>query len=455
MFFEQVVSYKGKRVTKTKIYLQCISSDEERSLIVNALDTAGIDIVCSDTSSEDVIQLLVVGDGFSPSFSLLPKPDLLIHFSNHPFSLTDIEVLRWPGSVKECAQLLRNWFMPPHLSAAVGLNMIGSSESLRSLITVINRVSSSDAPVLIQGETGTGKEVAARAIHYLSNREAGPFVPVNCGAYSDDLFIAELFGFERGAFTDAKKNHTGFIEQADKGTLFLDEVDSLSPKAQVVLLRFLQDREYRPLGAESYKRANVRIIAASNKSTHYLLSGEHFREDLFYRLDILSVNIPPLRQRADDIPQLCQHFLARFSQEYGRPVKVLSRETLAWMSVYDWPGNIRELENYLHKLFVLTESSIIDVVDVKGLPQSGAVEKSCPENSVFSGDNKTLDSFQREKARVIEEFEKNYIRSLLQRCAGNISKAARLAGKERRSFTRLIEKYGVDKNQFQSDRFST
>ncbi len=442
-------------MTKTKIYLQCISSEEERSLIISALDAAGIDIVCSEESLEEVIHLLAVGDGFSASMPLLPKPDLLINFSHHPLSLIDTDVLPWPGNVKECAQLLRNWFAPPRLHAAVGLNMIGSSESLQGLIAVINRVSHSDAPVLVQGETGTGKEVAARAIHYLSPREAGPFVPVNCGAYSDDLFIAELFGFERGAFTDAKKNHAGFIEQAEKGTLFLDEVDSLSPKAQVVLLRFLQDREYRPLGSSGYKRANVRIIAASNKSTSYLLSGEHFREDLFYRLDILAVNIPPLRQRSDDIPQLCQHFLKRFSQEYNRPNKVLSQGTLAWMSAYEWPGNIRELENYLHKLFVLTESTVIDVADVKGLPGTASVTHMICESSASLMDESTLDSFQQEKARVIEEFEKNYIRTLLQRCAGNISKAARLAGKERRSFTRLIEKYGVDKNQYQTDRYPT
>jgi two-component system, NtrC family, response regulator GlrR len=442
-------------VTKTKIYLQCISSEDERHLIVNALDAADIDIVGSEESLDEVIHLLAVGDGFSASMPLWPKPDLLINFSHHPLSLTDIDVLPWPGSVKACAQLLRNWFAPPRHHAAVGLNMIGSSESLQGLIAVINRVSNSDAPVLVQGETGTGKEVAARAIHYLSPREAGPFVPVNCGAYTDDLFIAELFGYERGAFTDAKKNHAGFIEQAEKGTLFLDEIDSLSPKAQVVLLRFLQDREYRPLGSSSYKRANVRIVAASNKSTKFLLSGEHFREDLFYRLDILSVNIPPLRQRSDDIPQLCQHFLKRFSQEYNRPNKVLSQGTLAWMSAYAWPGNIRELENYLHKLFVLTESTVIDVPDIKGLPGTDLTADVICEAPADLAEENMLDSFQQEKARVIEEFEKKYIRNLLQRCAGNVSKAARLAGKERRSFTRLIEKYGVDKNQYQAGRYPT
>jgi DNA-binding NtrC family response regulator len=435
---------------------------QEQSILLKVLELADISVVTSEQQQCEMIRLVALGEHKKDTSSLILQPDLIISFCKpDQFSSANIEVLFWPGSEWEFARMLRAWFSPPISHSAIELNMIGDSQSLRDLLTVIERISKSEAPVFVQGETGTGKEVAARAIHYLGARNSGPFVALNCGAYNDDLFIGELFGYERGAFTDAKKTHVGFVEQAEKGTLFLDEIDSLSPKAQVALLRFLQDKEYRPLGSSSSRHANVRLIAASNKSRAYLLSGDYFREDLFYRLDILSVNIPPLRERAKDISVLSQHFLKRLSRDYLQPTKTLSPRTLDWMYTYSWPGNIRELENYLHKLFVLSESNIIDVVDIKGIPSSKFhnihVNKKPVFPIIFDSDDKIewSNSFQVEKAKFVEKFERHYIESLLQKCSGNISKAARLAGKERRSFARLLEKHSLDNGQYRSPDFSS
>lgn len=436
--------------------ISATAEDCECQRVMEAFALADIELVDapSVSSSQAIVHILGCGQSLDVS-ELTHTPDLLVVFGqNHGYVTAAHQVFYWTGCIEVLAKQLSGWFLmaPPELPAE--LNMIGESPALMHSVAMIKCMAEADAPVLIKGETGTGKEVAARAIHYLSNRQGGPFVPVNCGAYTDELFLSEFFGFERGAFTDAKQARAGLVEQAENGTLFLDEIDSLSLKAQVTLLRFLQNYEYRRLGSKQPQYANVRIVAASNKKLHELVVSQAFREDLFYRLDILSLDVPPLRQRIDDLVLLCTYFLDQLSRRYRQPSKYLSTATLQWMCAYDWPGNIRELENYLHKLYILSPLREIHVPAVKGVPDPtlGSEQDCIASGGVLGNDSisVSLAPFKEEKARAVEQFERQYLQKVMQQCNGNVSEAARLAGKERRSFTRLIEKYDVSREQFLS-----
>jgi two-component system, NtrC family, response regulator GlrR len=319
------------------------------------------------------------------------------------------------------------------------LNLIGRSGLFLAALRMIERLAACDATVLIHGEIGTGKEVAARAIHYLGTRREGPFTPINCGALPDSLFENEMFGHVRGAFTDARDTMVGLIANAEGGTLFLDEVEALSPKGQVALLRFLQDGTYRPLGGKRLIDANVRIIAASNASLRDLVARGEFRADLMYRLAVMPLDLPPLRARDGDVQLLSQHFVTRFNAQY-RTRKQLSPASLAALDAQAWPGNVRELENLLHREVVLCDDETIELA--ARLPTHDAAS---------AGANRGRLEFERgfraAKASWIAEFERRFVCWALDQSGGNVSAAARRAGKERRTFGRLVKKYAVDRDR--------
>ena len=329
---------------------------------------------------------------------------------------------------------------PAMLDECLKLNMLGQSPALLQAVHVLKKFARCDAPVLIEGETGTGKELAARAIHYLGGRRDCPFVPVNCGAIPDNLLENELFGHEKGAFTDAKERQAGLVEQAKGGTLFFDEVDTLSEKGQVALLRFLEEQEYRPLGGRSPRKADVRIVAATNADLRMLASQRRYRQDLMFRLRVLTVSLPPLRERASDIRLLAGYFLQQYNEYYKQGAKTLHANTLEWMLRYPWSGNVRELENMLHRYYLLTEGPIIRIPMT--VDQNGGNVAADGE-----GDRRRAMSFREAKARAIAAFERNYLRSLLDESGGNISLAARLAGKDRSALRRLLQKHGVDRDK--------
>ena len=316
--------------------------------------------------------------------------------------------------------------------------LYGTSPAFIKALSTIQKIRKSDSRVLIKGETGTGKELAARAVHYLSKREAGPFVPVNCGAFSDELLLSELFGHKKGAFTGATQDQIGLLELADGGTLFLDEVDALSSKAQVSLLRYLQEGEIRALGSRKFRKVDVRIISATNRQLSKLVKSGDFRDDLLYRLDVLSINLPPLRARGEDLFSACMQILSQLVNELGEDNKVLSGEVLAAIFEYDWPGNFRELESSLTRAFLMTEGQTIQDT---ALLLSEEDYESSPLPSA-------LGSFNKEKQLLIDKFEKNYIESVLAKTSGNVSRAAFIAKKERRSFSRLMEKHGIKREKF-------
>jgi len=306
--------------------------------------------------------------------------------------------------------------------------IVGRSAAIRAQIAQARRYARSDAPVVIVGETGTGKEVFARAIHYEGARPGRRFVPVNCGALPDALVVNELFGHEPGAFTGALRRHAGLVEQAQGGILFLDEIDSLAEGAQAALLRFLQDRQYRPLGGNGTRTADVRIISASLTDLGALVRAGKFREDLRYRLDILRLNLPALRERREDIPLLAGHLLRRHDQKLGQSGREFSRGALDRLMAHDWPGNVRELENVIRRAIALSDSRTIEARDLD-LP--GATPARC---------GRTYNAY---RASALRAFERGYLEDLLAKYHGNVSQAAQAASTPRRSFLRLIRKHGL------------
>jgi DNA-binding NtrC family response regulator len=328
-------------------------------------------------------------------------------------------------------------------SDPAGLNLLGRSPAFLDLLRLVERVSLCDATVLINGETGSGKEVVARAIHYRGSRKNAPFIPVNCGAIPDALVENELFGHARGAYTDARDSCQGLIAQADGGTLFLDEIEAMSPRAQVILLRFLQDHEYRPLGASHARAGDVRVVAASNTDLERLADQGLYRRDLLYRLSVLTIRVPPLRERTNDAALLAEAFLGRLGAQYNRPPRSLHPESIAAFNSYHWPGNVRELENLVHRAFLLIDDPVIRVspasFDPASLPGAGAAA---------GAQGLTASRFQDAKARTIAQFERAYITELLARSRGNISLAARIAGKERSRLAKLVKKYGLGRHEF-------
>lgn len=326
------------------------------------------------------------------------------------------------------------------------LNLIGESDALREVIGHVVKYARCDAPVLVTGETGTGKELIARAIHYLDTDDNRPFVAVNCGTLPDNLVENELFGHARGAYTDGGEEHLGLVEQAEGGTLFLDEVEALSPKGQVALLRFLPAYEYRPLGSRRRaKKAKLRLITASNESLEQLTATGDFRKDLFYRLNILPLHLPPLRERRGDVALLVEHFLEKYRRTYQLPDKYLDPRSLEWMERYAWPGNVRELENLILRCFLLADSDCITIPDLQKIygEQRGERRRNLIDRRhrhLYQGD------FQNAKAEIIRQFEQSYLQQVLQSAGGNISAAARQSGKERRTFTKLLDKHGLNKS---------
>ena len=317
---------------------------------------------------------------------------------------------------------------------------IGESPAFANVLRLIEKLSTCDAPVLINGETGTGKELAARSIHYLGARRDAPFLPLNCGAIPENLVESELFGHVRGAFTDAREAHRGLVTQAEGGTLFLDEIEALGPRGQVALLRFLQDLEYRPVGGSTPRSANVRVIAASNVDLSVLARNGAYRQDLLFRLNVLVLEMPSLRSRSDDVLLLAEAFVSRFGQRYGKGQMRLHPACAGWLRCHDWPGNVRELENLVHREVLLTDGDTVRLGPVLG--QATAVLNR------DSGARLTSSMFRQAKAHVVNEFERAYLTELLGRTHGNVTQAARLCGQERSRLNKLVRKHGLDRTHF-------
>jgi len=313
--------------------------------------------------------------------------------------------------------------------------LIGQSVAFVEVVKKISILAKCDVNVLVAGETGTGKELCARFIHYLSSRSTGPFIPINCGAIPENLVENELFGHQRGAYTSANTSQEGLIHEADGGTLFLDEIDSMPLAVQIKLLRFLQEKEYRVLGATKTRLSDARILVATNTDVESAVKSGKLREDFYYRIGVMSVTLPPLRHRQEDLPLLARHFLAKYSAQFGKWISDISPDAIRLLLLYSWPGNIRQLEHVIEAAVVLCEERILQARHII-LPQA---QSSTPAGS-----------FKEMKARAVDEFERNYINSLLLAHQGNISRAALAAQKDRRTFFELIRKHKINPRHYRS-----
>ena len=321
--------------------------------------------------------------------------------------------------------------------------LIGRAPPFVRAIEQLPLVAASDATVLIVGETGTGKELIARAIHYQSKRSGFPFVTLNCGSLSDTLIEDELFGHERGAFTTATARREGLLAHAECGTLFLDEIDCLPAKGQVDLLRVLQEKTYRRVGSSSECTANVRILAATNAQLAQLVRDGSFRADLYHRLNIFRIDLPPLRERMVDIPPLAEHFLEKHAPEC-QPTLSFSEDAYKALVSYDWPGNVRELENAVLRAVHLRKGDRLRADDL-GL-QVYSVEKQTSEPEVLAPGE--LRPFKDMKQEIIRKFEREYLIRLMWQHRGNVSHAAEAARKERRDLGKLLRKHELDPREF-------
>jgi transcriptional regulator with PAS, ATPase and Fis domain len=336
------------------------------------------------------------------------------------------EVVTYPASAARAPGVDRkeNWVPGTGQS-----QLIGQHPLIDRVQRLIRRVAATDATVLILGESGTGKELAARSVHTSSRRADRPFIPVNCGAIPADLLESEMFGHEKGSFTGAIGARAGMFQLANGGTIFLDEISEMSPVLQVKLLRVLQDREVRPVGADRAFRVDVRVIAATNKDLGLQVERGLFREDLYYRLEVIPITLPPLRERRSDIPLLVKHFLDRHNQKRSDLQVSITEEAMVHLWEYDWPGNVRELENLLERLVILSEDGVVRIENLPPNIRSFISEKKIPR-PVMTEEGLDLTT-------AVEEFENRLIEEALRRTKGNKQAAARLLGLKR---TTLVAK---------------
>ena len=318
-------------------------------------------------------------------------------------------------------------------------NIIGTSEKMRKIFEMVKIVAASDATVLVRGETGTGKELIARAIHMNSSRTKKNFVRVNCAAIPETLLESELFGYEKGAFTGAANQRIGRFEQADKGTILLDEIGEISMEMQSKLLRVLQEGEFNRVGGNQTLTADARVIATTNTNLEEAIEQGKFRSDLFYRLNVIPIEMPSLRERAEDIQLLVMHFLKKYCDKNKVKLKTVPASVLTSLSEYEWPGNVRELENVIERAVVLSQGDALNQIDIQGQSGNGNGMK------VSSGDK----CFQDAKKNIIESFEEKYLSGMLKKHKGNISASARESGLDYKNFHSKLKKYHIKKREFE------
>jgi DNA-binding NtrC family response regulator len=321
-------------------------------------------------------------------------------------------------------------------------NLIGSSPAMQRVYQTIQMIAKTDVTVLITGESGTGKDLAARAIHALSHRYDQPYVTVNCPTLPENILESELFGYKKGAFTDASSDKIGLFEEAGGGTIYLDEIGDIAPTIQTKLLRVLQEKEIKPLGQTKSIRVDVRVIASTNRDLKEKIRKQEFREDLFYRLNVLTVQMPPLRERKEDIPFLAEHFLKHYCEEFGKPLKSLSPELMDLLLRRNWEGNVRELENIINRAILLSTGNVIKPFEIGWTPE--------PSDSCVVGREIYGMDYKEAKEEVLHRFHAEYLGELLRRNNGNVTHSARECGLERQALQQILRRYGIKSQDFRS-----
>ncbi len=401
-------------------------------------DKNGVDLLTQLKKNQpDMVCILMTGYGTIDSAVQAIKKGAF-HYLMKPFQLEDLENLL--KQALESSQVKReNLFLKEQAHGKYKVkNFIGVSQPIKEVYSLIEKVTKTDSNILILGESGTGKELVAKAIHYNSPRSTKPLVTVNCGAIPEDLLESELFGHVKGAFTGAVNTKPGRFAMADEGTVFLDEIGEMSMKLQVKILRILQERKFEPVGSNHTYEVDVRIIAATNRNLEEAVKKGHFREDLYYRLNVIPIQLPPLRERKSDIPLLIDHFLNRFSEENQKPKLSISSEAMEIFKKYQWPGNIRELENVIERLAILKREGEISKEDV--------TERLNPVSGSLSSDSVLSESLVDFKVRI-DEFENQLILKALEQTGWNKNRAAKLLKLNRTTLVEKIKKRQLEKNK--------
>jgi two-component system response regulator PilR (NtrC family) len=398
-------------------------------------DMSGVDVLrAAKRIDQDILGIMITA--FASADTAIEAMRLGAHdYLSKPFDVDELKIkVRNALEQRQLRQenvLLKRALGTSHQFA----NIVGRSEKMLAVFKLIEQIARTDSTVLVTGESGTGKEWVARAIHFYSLRRDRPFVALNCGALPETLLESELFGHMKGAFTGASVNKKGLIEAAEKGTLFLDEIGEMTPLMQVKLLRVLQERKFRRLGGVEELEAAMRVIAATNQDLTRMVSDGRFREDLFYRINVIPIHLPPLRERGEDIQLLAEYFLAKYRDQMGKSITALSQESMELLEVYEWPGNIRELENVIERAVALEKSAAILPESlpehiVKRVPRGPAAAGSLPESG-----------FDLEEH--VKVLEREYIAQALRKAGGVQVKAAELLGMSFRSFRYYAKKYNL------------
>ena len=417
-------------------------------LDVNMPGMSGLDVLREIRSFDPSITVLIITAHGNIRDAVEAMRDGAYNYIEKPVQQSDIEDL-----VKKASQahalVQEMGLSSPKLTLDNGEQFIGNSSQMRSVFSVIQRLGQVNTSVLIRGENGTGKELVARAIHFNSPRKDKPFVAINCGAIPETLVESEFFGHEKGAFTGADQRHIGKFQYAEGGTLFLDEIAELSPSMQVKLLRVLQERKFTPVGANREIRCDVRIVAATNRDLEQMIQRNEFRPDLFYRLNVMPIEIPPLRERVDDIPMLVEHFIEQFNSSHhrsgtGNEIRGIREDALNALKNYTWPGNIRELENVIERSFVLEQTHYITLGSLPEalLPKAEKTARGESESGA-AGLTVAID-FHNQK----EQFERDFIVTALKRFSGRINQTVTHAGIPKNTLLRKIRKYGINPGDY-------
>lgn len=413
-------------------------------IVITDLKMPGIDgmEVLKTFRKEYPDAIVIMITGFSTVETAVEAMKLgAVDYIPKPFTPDEVSIVV-RKAIEKKSLLLENIYLRQELQEKYGFhNIVGKSKKMQEIYRIIAKVANTDSTVLIYGQSGTGKELIARAIHFNSPRRDKQFVPVDCAVLSENLLESELFGHVRGSFTGAVTTKPGLFEVADGGTVFLDEVGNISLAIQAKLLRVLQEREFTPVGGTKAKKVDIRLIAATNKELEKMIKEETFREDLYYRLNIVPIYLPPLRERQEDIPMLAVHFLKKYAEEMGKTIKGFTPEAMEKLMKYPWPGNARELENVIERTVVMIDEEMVRV-DHLFLPgqreQESSGEKHIPTTSE---ELKEIKKQMREKA--VEEVEKAFVLSALERHHWNVTRAAEEVGMLRPNFQALMRKYNL------------
>jgi two-component system response regulator AtoC len=416
-------------------------------LDVNMPGMSGLEVLREVRASDPSISVLIITAHGNIRDAVEAMREGAYNYLEKPVQQTDIEELIKKAT--EAHTLVQELGLSsPKMTLDNGEEFIGNSQQMRSVFQVIHRLGQVNTSVLIRGENGTGKELVARAVHFNSPRKDKPFVAVNCGAIPENLIESEFFGHEKGAFTGADQRHIGRFQYAEGGTLFLDEIGDVSPSMQVKLLRVLQERKFTPIGSNREIRCDVRIIAATNRNLEDMIKSNQFRQDLFYRLNVMPIQLPPLRNRTDDIPVLVEHFIDKFNALHGRKasqsneIRGIRQDALNALKNYTWPGNIRELENVIERAFVLENTLYVTLAS---LPENLHPKSEKPSQFGDSGGSSTVAiDFHAQK----EQFEREFIIHALKRFGGRINQTVQHAGIPKNTLLRKIRKYSINPGDY-------